>query len=100
MTKLKINREVSTLYIDGDTLTSIIDEFQGLVDIYGPETFVSLEEESYSDNKYLALIVPTLESDAEYEARVGREKAIAEKRKQWTERWGTASECADATFYR
>lgn len=81
MTKRKmVNKEVATINIDGYLLKDVIKDLTALLVEHGDGAMVREETYTYEDGKYLALLVPTLETDEEMAFRLREEAFYASVR--------------------
>lgn len=72
--KKKIWKEVSTLYVDYEYATDIIEKLQGLQKAHGEKLRIEKSYYPYSDDQYLAVMAEVEETDKEYEERLAKEE--------------------------
>lgn len=65
-----ILKEVGTLDLDGYLLKDIIQDLTKMLEKYGDDVKVSVEQYEYTDGEYFALMKPTPETDEEMEVRI------------------------------
>lgn len=65
-----ILKEVGTLDLDGYLLKNIIQDLTEMLQKYGDDAQVSVEQYKYEDGEYFALMKPTPETDEEMEVRI------------------------------
>ena len=83
MTERKlILKEVTTLDIDGYLLKDVVKNLTELLAEYGPDAQVSEEQHQYQDGRYMALLRPTPETDAEMAQRINQEAINAARRER------------------
>lgn len=74
MTERKnIDREVASIYLDGETLDEAISTLRQLAEAYGGSAVIRKTSMPYEDYDYLALFVSEPETDQELQARLARE---------------------------
>lgn len=65
-----ILKEVGTLDLDGYLLKNIIQDLTEMLQKYGDDVQVSVEQYKFVDGEYFALMKPTPETDEEMEVRI------------------------------
>jgi hypothetical protein len=68
-----IDREVTSIYLDGETLDEAISTLRQLAEAYGGSAVIRKTSMPYEDYDYLALFVSEPETDQEFQARLARE---------------------------
>ena len=79
------DQEVTTLYLDFETLGSAVDALKGLIKSYGRDAKIRSYCEPYSnsDKEYLHVLVSRPETDKEMEERIKREEAYELRQSQF-----------------
>lgn len=73
----RVWQELTSVYMDGISLDSVIAELQGYRDEYGEHTRLEKQGHYGSDDYYYAVMYERDETDAEMQARIAREEAWA-----------------------
>ena len=80
-----ILKEVGRLDLDGYLLKNIIQDLTEMLQKYGDDVQVSVEQYKYEDGEYFALMKPTPETDEEMEVRI-KQQAYYKKLNEDSER--------------
>lgn len=84
MTERKnIAREVTSIYLDGETLDEAIKGLQRLADVHGGAAVIRKTTMPYEDYEYLALFVSEPETDQEFQERLTREDKDRRRREEY-----------------
>ena len=75
-----IEREKTSIYLDGETLDEAISTLRQLAEAYGGSAVIRKTSMLYDDCDYLALFINEPESDQELQARLAREATELKRR--------------------
>ena len=78
--KKLVTVELATLYLDGYTLKSALEQIQEYIRNYGEDATISEENYGYEDGKYLAIFEQKLETDEQFNARIQTEEYFKKQR--------------------
>ena len=78
-----IDREVTSIYLDGETLDEAISTLRQLAEAYGGSAVIRKTTMPYEDYEYLALFVSEPETDQEFQERLTREDKDRRRREEY-----------------